>query len=191
MAYTASILLFSVKIWENRDYFNWFSSSSCKTEKRCLQNLITAIQIASRYEIPKSVFLFRDTLLRRNNSKKSGMLPIILVFLHLIIPFLGKSVLKLKFRGIKFFSPKRALSTGGRAFFRYFSLEIFPGMNVNFYHSILQSQIKGIILKTFEMEILLSGLIFKLFEGTTGKKNSGYQCDTMYPWKCRAWKICL
>lgn len=149
MAYTASILSFLCKNLGKPIILTGSQVPLAKPRSDALQNLITAIQIAFQYEIPEVCILFRDTLLRGNRSKKVDATNYF-GFSSPNYPVLGEIGAEIKISWDKILPPpKEHFRLEEELSSDILVLEIFPGMNVNFYHSILQSQIKGIILKTF------------------------------------------
>jgi len=149
MAYTASVLSFLCKNLGKPIILTGSQVPLAKPRSDALQNLITAIQIASQYKIPEVCILFRDTLLRGNRSKKVDATNYF-GFSSPNYSVLGEIGAEIKIFWDKILSfPKENFQMEASLSSDILVLEIFPGMNVHFYDSILKSQIKGIILKSF------------------------------------------
>lgn len=149
MSYTASVLSFLCKNLGKPIILTGSQVPLAKPRSDALQNLITAVQIASQYKIPEVCILFRDTLLRGNRSKKVDATNYF-GFSSPNYSVLGEIGAEIKISWDKILTlPKEPFRLEEELSADILVLEIFPGMNVNFYRSILQSQIKGMILKTF------------------------------------------
>ncbi len=149
MSYTASALSFLCKNLSKPIILTGSQVPLAKPRSDALQNLITAIQIASQYKIPEVCILFRDNLLRGNRSKKIDATNYF-GFSSPNYPVLGEIGAEIKISWDKILSfPKEKFQVEENLCSDIIVLEIFPGMNIEFYNTILNSSIKGIILKTF------------------------------------------
>lgn len=150
MSYTASALSFLLKNLGKPVILTGSQVPLAKPRSDALQNLITAIQIASDYPIPEVCILFRDTLLRGNRSKKMDATNYF-GFSSPNYSVLGEIGAEIKIFWDKILaSPKKAFYVEKTLCPDILVLELFPGMNLKFFQILIrEDSFKGIILKTF------------------------------------------
>lgn len=150
MSYTASVLSFLLKNLGKPVILTGSQVPLAKPRSDALQNLITAIQIASSYQIPEVCILFRDTLLRGNRSKKMDATNYF-GFSSPNYPVLGEIGAEIKISWDKILPmPKGKFRVDAALSSDIIVLELFPGMNISLFRSMLDSDsLKGIVLKTY------------------------------------------
>lgn len=150
MSYTASALSFLLKNLGKPVILTGSQVPLAKPRSDALQNLITAIQIASSYQIPEVCILFRDNLLRGNRSKKIDATNYFR-FSSPNYPVLGEIGAEIKISWDRLLPvPMGKFRVDSSLSSDILILELFPGIQFSFFESILQSNsIRGMILKTY------------------------------------------
>lgn len=150
MSYTASALSFLLKNLGKPVILTGSQVPLVKPRSDALQNLITAIQIASNHRIPEVCILFRDNLLRGNRSKKIDATNYF-GFSSPNYPVLAEIGAEIKIFWDKTLPiPKGKFRVDASLSSDIIVLELFPGMNISLFLKVLETNsLKGIILKTY------------------------------------------